>query len=521
MTLTLRLRVIDETGAPVAGARVEHDETVVTTDPDGVARVPDISSGFDTVRVSHAMPAQTDVVLSLGEGSSGIFDRTVTLRRGAPLRGTVVAPDGSQILEALVEVWTAAGSHYVETEDDGSWCVPAMQAGRYEVRADAAGYARGPAIIGTHDGTTAQDGVVVRMAMGARLFGRVRDAAGRAAEGVGVYTEMQPGDAGHAITDADGQFEIHGLGVGRHHVGAGGWRSSIVMPGDGGALELDIVLPEVERGPTDHHRPAEPSPTARLSGRVVRDGAPVSQFAIVRRGDADYAWISDAAIIHAPDGRFTLSALRAGTCNVRVLAPGSDWASTTTITLAPGSTVDLGDIEVPPGRRIVGSVCNVAGNPIADARVTLGDPSHADDPFADAVAGAFAVTSDADGTFAFDGVHLRDERVRLSASHPVHGASLEQAVSGDTVRLVLVPTGSIDGEVMPYAMMHGGVIVRADAADGGGAVVRVRPSGQFVVENLVPGDYTLELVQRPGWPDCEAHATVRAGERTRVRLSPR
>lgn len=55
----LRVRVIDEAGAPVAGAVVHDDETnAATTDTDGVAKLGGIDTGGDSVTVTHAMPAE-------------------------------------------------------------------------------------------------------------------------------------------------------------------------------------------------------------------------------------------------------------------------------------------------------------------------------------------------------------------------------------------------------------------------------------------------------------------------------
>ena len=224
-------------------------------------------------------------------------------------------------------------------------------------------------------------------------------------------------------------------------------------------------------------------------------------------------------MINAPDGRFTLTELHQLSCSVHVLALGSAWASTETVVLDPGSTLDLGDIELPRGLRIAGTVCNAAGYPLAGARVAIGSPRHEDDALSDAVDGHFATVSGFDGAFLFEGIH-RNPRLRLSACDPAHGTSLEQPLSGsdETVRLVLVPTGSIDGMLEPHHTMP--VIVRADAATGGSHVANVRPSGFFAVENLVPGEYTIQVIVRPGWPPREARVTVVAGQRSHVRMPP-
>jgi hypothetical protein len=535
MGVTLRVRAIDETGAPVEGAVVrKDDETSTTTDADGVAMIGDIDAGFALVIVSHPMPAEAQLVFSLGEGSTGVMDRTVTLRRGAPLRGTVVAPNGAPLPDAMVEVWSSSGTRFFETEADGTWCVPAMLAGPYEVRASADGYARngyarGRAIEGTHDGRTEQQGLVVPVAVGARLHGRVRDATGIPVVGERVHAEMMPGDDRSTTTGTDGRFEITGLGAGRHRVSVGSWRTGVVLPDDGGQLELDIELPAAEPVPDsspddsgDQEPESAPPPTASLRGRIVHDGKPVTQFAIKRKGLADRRWISPTAIIHSPDGRFALTELHELSFTVHVLALGCGWASTPTVVLEPGSMLDLGDIELPPGIRIAGIVCNADGAPIGGAHVTIDSPRHDDDPLSDAVEGRFATVSGSDGRFVFDGINIRDSRVGISAFHPSHGTSLEQSLSGsnDAIRLVLVPTGSIDGEVEPYDALRSGVIARAATRGGGVHVASVRPSGRFTIQHLIPGEYVLELVERPGWPPREARVTVIAGQRTHVRMPP-
>ena len=527
MSVTLRVRCIDEAGNPVFGAAVRHGDEVpdVVTDADGIAIVDGIETGFAMVTVSHTMPAEAQLTFSLGEGSSGIVERTVTLRRGALLCGTVVTPEGTPLPGASVAVWCGPGRMlFLESDARGNWNVPAMQAGAYEVRAGADGYARGPVVCGIHDGRTEQRDVVVRVAIGARLFGRVCAVDGTPVAGANVYTEVMAADTRSTTTDIDGRYEIVGLGPGRRTVSIARQSSSLVLGGDGEDHELDVVLPDVKpTRPSTTTAPCATPPraspsTAAVSGRVLRDGAPVSRFAIVRTGQAAYEWMTGPAIIHAPDGRFTLAELREDTFNVHVLALGCAWTSIEDVTPTPGETHDLGDIVLSPGRQIVGTVRNLAGDPIGGATVAIGTPLHGD-PLLDATDVTFATTSEPDGTFVLDFVQRRELRVRIHASHVAHGASLHHLPS-DTHELVLVPTGAIDGVIDSHGSLHAGVSVRGDAPERGNHSADVRPSGLFTVENLLPGDYTLELFQRPGWPPRTARATVIAGQRTQVRMPP-
>lgn len=68
-------------------------------------------------------------------------------------------------------------------------------------------------------------------------------------------------------------------------------------------------------------------------------------------------------------------------------------------------------------------------------------------PFAAALRGAFATSTDVGGAYAFDGVMTEPRRFRpsqLAATHPTRGDSVPQPVPpGDaTVDLVLSPAGT-------------------------------------------------------------------------------
>jgi hypothetical protein len=529
MSLTLRLRAIDDEGAAVAGATVRRGgEALAITDTEGVAVVDGVRTGFDAMVVSHPMPAQANIVLSFGEGSSGVVERTLTLHRGAPVRGVVAATDGTPVPGALVAVWTSdEETEYVESDEHGQWMVPAMRAGTFELRARAEGYAPGPAISGTHDGRTEQRDIVVRVATGARLVGRVHD-GGVPVVGARVYADTMPHDAHETETDAEGRFELAGLVAEPHQICIEDiWQAIVVMGGDGDEHVIDVELSSSRPAPDEaacaHASDAdtEEERTSTLIGRVVRDGAPVSRFAVVRRGRAPYHWSTEPAIIADPDGRFALTGLRADVCTVHVLAEGTAWTSTETITLPPDATYDLGELELHRGLRVTGVVCDATGAPIADARVTIEGSGRTGDTLRDAVDGTFATVSGPDGSFVLDGVPLTQRGVRIGAWHPGHGASARHPVVGhdDALRLVLAPTGAIDGIVEPAPVM-GGVIVRGVTDEAGSRVARVRPSGRFVVERLVPGEYTVELVQRSHSPCRIARVTVVAGQRASVRIPP-
>ena len=114
--------------------------------------------------------------------------------------------------------------------------------------------------------------------------------------------------------------------------------------------------------------------------------------------------------------------------------------------------MDLGDIEAPAGLRIAGTVRDVAGDPVDGARVTIGRERLHADPLCDAADGNFETVRRSDGTFLFEGVYVRDSDVRLSASHPTRGASLELPVSGAVEELSRSELAAARGEVSVRAL---------------------------------------------------------------------
>jgi hypothetical protein len=85
--------------------------------------------------------------------------------------------------------------------------------------------------------------------------------------------------------------------------------------------------------------------------------------------------------------------------------------------------------------------------------------------------------------------------------------------------LVLVPTGSIGGVIEPFDTARGVVLVSGGESGNAYSTI-VRPSGRFVVEDVVPGAYTVALVERPHAPRREARVTVVAGQCADVRIPP-
>lgn len=194
-------------------------------------------------------------------------------------------------------------STYAPLEADGTIRRPDMPAGHYEFwmyipdRAPARLSAELP-----EDGLPAP--IVLRVGRGGAVRGRVADATGRALAGVRVRAfDEVPMASREAATDADGRFELRGLGI----------RSWLAVEAPGFASR---GVPVEKTGPPDD--PAVVDVTlevgARIAGRVVRgDGSPRVRV-LVKATKRELAWIPIElpSALTDEQGRFVLEHVPAG-----------------------------------------------------------------------------------------------------------------------------------------------------------------------------------------------------------------
>jgi hypothetical protein len=208
---------------------------------------------------------------------------------------------------------------------------------------------------------------------------------------------------------------------------------------------------------------------------------------------------------------------REWTCAVSVFALGSTWTRTPPFALQAATIHELGDIELVPGARVAGVVRDIDGKPVAGATVSFGTTPDPQNELEASASGYYRTRSLDDGSFLFESVYIA-ERTVIAASHDSIGTSRSVPIETDaTVELVLVPTGAIDG-VLEQAGRITGLLLHGQTPGCGNRLCDVRPSGAFAIEGLVPGDYTLEVLQHPRWPKREISVTVIAGQRAFARI---
>lgn len=234
--LTYRGWVVDPDGAPVPGA------TVVLLDADrgerAAAPIADTytagtDGGFDfhapddallEARAAGFAPGRA----RLGAGAQTTRELVITLgaRGGAAavaqaISGRVVGPDGAPVGGARVVAvgpGELAATGEAMTDADGAFVVAGLDPGPHVIGARADGLAA--ATVTAEAGAT---DVVVRLAAGARIVGRVVDPSGAVVPAPTVIAQQRAGLVTRAVAvvsvfDADGRFVLEGLAAGSYEV---------------------------------------------------------------------------------------------------------------------------------------------------------------------------------------------------------------------------------------------------------------------------------------------------------------
>lgn len=222
--------------APLPGAHVGIDDVIdVVTDARGVARVQGLGTMFYEIKVRADGYRWESVTTMFADDPGGVVEHTVTLRRGAPVSGVVIDPDGKPVADATVEIQAVAGdssgdrwSDWRKTDNTGAWQFPVVTAGTYQLEASSKLFGPGDELPLELDGMTARSGVVIHVERDGTLVGVVVDREGKPVAGAVAIA-----DSGNASfderTDTSGRFEMIGIESGYYDVSA---RSS-----DGGACE--------------------------------------------------------------------------------------------------------------------------------------------------------------------------------------------------------------------------------------------------------------------------------------------
>jgi protocatechuate 3,4-dioxygenase beta subunit len=524
------IEIVDAGGAPASDA-------IVLDAARGLALARADEQGFATVRVPATGELPIDVVTANGASTSlraspAPFDDAPPLLALIEPRvtatGRVTAEDdGRPVVGALV--WRrGAPADRATTDDAGRFTISGPLEGESVLVAAAPGYV--PSLEGE---VVLAEGRSIALSMqpAASVRGRVVDADGAPVAGARVHyarvfdARFSPrrrfvrgagdgrarffGTQRHGETNAEGRFALSGIAPERDGevlATAEGFAPSRV-PVDGlepGAVakDLEIVL----------------TPGATIAGRVVdAEGEPIegvivgaSEHSRMPRFALFAQRIEDSGRMTRTDaaGRFALEHVPDGEFDVRFERRGFAPAVRRAVAVKDGAGTELGDVELPPGVPIRGTVVDAEGAPVSDVEVyVLGGamPGLARMRRVPTWAGLEpSATSSADGAFLVED-RARGERVSILAQ--AKGYALGRAIgvevpSPEPLRIELTPASRVSGVVLdaddrPIV----GASVRLSSPQVGGGGRRMRfgrggaaetdSEGRFVIEDVVPGRWVI------------------------------
>jgi protocatechuate 3,4-dioxygenase beta subunit/uncharacterized protein (DUF2141 family) len=341
---------------------------------------------------------------------------------------------------------------------------------------------------------------------GASIAGRVRWPDGSPAAGAKVEVDFDPdalagmgalnaarGAEGESACDADGRFEVTGLGKGPFLV-----RSEATRQASDGEEKWLAKATGIKPGARDLE--LELRAPSRLAGRVIdHTGAPVPSFTVASTLASPVFFMSGErreASFQDDAGAFVLRNLPAGSYTLAAHADGYGPMTPLELSLPRHEDTPV-ELVLAPAASVVGTVVDPHGKPVTGARVSLqaefaeriqrlrGDVQSPETTSGEN--GSFVLTGLAGGTSS-----LVASRDGFAASEP---ATVEVAAGARANGVVLalrkgaVLTGEIYGGDGKPA---GGVqVIAQETATQATNMKRADATGAFRYESLPPGSYTV------------------------------
>jgi 5-hydroxyisourate hydrolase-like protein (transthyretin family) len=541
--VTLRGRVLDDAGQPIAGARLNackeigrycggyFEEKLPVSAADGSFEISGVPAGDWILdgKASRHLPAQQQ----LPDFADGVVadNLVLVLSRGETIAGSVTRPDGKPVAGALVSWKSMTGDHLltldllgedrdaVSSAADGTFAITGLEKGSLRVLVDA--YPPGPqpkwrltdpksrrehrdnlwhsAPVILESG---RSDVVLVVQAPLSITGIVVNAAGVPVRDFKVNAQQGFGGKGWSSADEvkghmldDGKFRVDGLY-------GGSWDVTVTADGFDPSMPMHCTLP------------AESNPltiqlvrAASISGRVVApDGTPVSGARVVVGTKTRLVHVLDTdeesaggGLLnpgerlggHSDDsGRFDLTNVSPGPVELSARAKGWADSEARTVTVEPGQHLADVVLTMRTGGRLVVDVLDAQGKPAPGWTLSLqtedGDRSE-------------TATCDANGRAAVDG--LRAGTWSLSAFAPDTDimARFGKNVHWQTTDIKAGKTTTVTLRTQPEAHIHVSGIVRIGgkpAADVGIEAARYDDNPRFessLATSGPDGRYELQL----------------------------
>jgi hypothetical protein len=490
----------------------------------------DTQSDYDLRALPERLAAYKSSRFPLKPGERKLVEAPLGV--GGSVRGKIVDEAGRGVAGAELvarvdpEMFGQGGFRVreVKSDENGVFDLAHVPAGDVIVRTSADGYIEATRTFQVASGA-AIDGVAIELRRGASIAGRVTWSDGRPAEsvevlvsfdpaalgGMGAFNAMQ-GAEGDATTDAEGRFEVTGLGKGPFIVRAfaaengskierrdpKAWvaRAEHVQP-DQRALELVLRAP------------------LSISGRVAdKRGDAVAKFRVSAReqtggpipglgGETRNASVDDA------EGRFTVEGLTPGTWFVEALAEGYPRSAPVEVLIRADATPEPLQIVLARGGAVSGVVHDPSGQPLAGAEVALklsmsevmsNLRANEDGDGADLT---FSARSDAQGRFRLSGLEPGQRLIVARRNDWAESEPLAVAIEADEEVDDVVLAVRRGGRIL-------GTVYDASGKPAAGSTLQAQFSsdpllqlfsqsdarGEFVFAALPPGDWNV--IHLPG-----------------------
>lgn len=528
--------VVDETGKPIAGARVlaiatrepfpvlDPRRDGVLTDSRGRWSVPALAAGsyrFTATAAGRAPGTTTPVSL---DGTSERTGVDIELGPGGKVAGAVVDATGTPVIGADVRLVVRGAlewrtSHQAYSDDRGRFELAGLP--RLEADVFAAHTSGSSELTPVALDKSAEHTVDLRISITGVIAGVVVDSSG--AEIAEAHVIAEPAWSGALgereawsargvpmeIANGGGEFRFVGLPEGDYRLRAarpGAPPSALWLPGgtraNTGASGLRLTVPD----------------SGAVKGKVAfADGAAPSIFTVAVGANA-------AVPVASSDGAFHIEA-PGGTYNLTIAGP--EFARAMVEARVAGGVTDLGTITVERGRSLSGRVLDAAGAPVAEATVVAGALLSGDGSklyIEDESINAKSTTTDDDGRFVLSG--FGPHRITAVAGKDGVGRSTSISVppgpASADVDLLLSATGSLagtmtlDGKPLAEAV----VIANPLGATASNFFVVTGADGSYALDALTPGEYIVYPMLGGGGPRPKdmyvQAASIRAGQRTTV-----
>jgi len=349
-------RVVDTTGAPVAGAKVtltatsdDRVESLWTTDRDGrFAFHADVDAVLEAVAGErhgwaaideHAyMSKQITITVANVPGRDQTITGRVVDDDGKPLAGVLVGAYPQKDAKTVMSEGYRRSKAYAVSDANGAFEVRGLDREKYELMAEQdprAPFIQKDVVGGTH-------GVDIKMSFGAELSGTVTDADGKGLPSFTVVVYQRNGAArdvvsARSIVDADGHFSLR-LPPGHYDLlaAATGWAPSAITPASAPSSGVKVALSE----------------GATVRGRVVSavDGTPLSHARVVREsiGGVASALPANVGTVTRTDGTFELRGVPAGAFSLAIGADRFDGRIESGLQAKDGAEVGPLDFQLRP-----------------------------------------------------------------------------------------------------------------------------------------------------------------------------